>query len=697
MEDINDINDINNLKDALIEIRVAKKKSTTKKITKKTSKESKTEQKEKNAFHKKYNNIFVHLNRLKRWRYQKKSKYYKTPTDLPQDIIMLIKNKYSTIKDIENLYSTLIKSRCFSVIKNRFEEIIELENNNNNQNFNKNLNKDDNQDDNQNDENIDDINNRVDEIDNIIRETDKKIIDIILNILQEIKNKFEIISEKIMYDTLSSTHYYNDVSSDIVKFFKDNGYKIKTKKIFINLLNFFNQNFLDIIDFDKINIDDEILEKILLSQCMHNTNYENIEKIYNILNNNNVNFFDILIKIILNYEFYRSQATQQKVFNIFNFVIKINPSKCLEILQHIPFIVFADNYFDDDFNLYDDNFDIKNIINKIKNNINTTFNIYIDKLDKLDNISKFSNIYDVKIYSVIDDKIVKELFNLIHPYFIDNTQNKKNKRRRMQKKIIVIKNDNIYYDFIDEHTYNFFGKQITGSEIKEIYNIIRKIFYNYICNKFTKEKDIIKITDCSIFKYNNFLLNNEEKINLFKNIFNGKILANDITSFIINNNEIADFLITKSKLNENLIKTAFKMSNYNFINRMIELKYNMKTSYLKYINQDEYLIDILKIINKYNTLEFDDEIDWALHLKYLNPNINISEYIYDENNEELRKQLNEKINKYLELSIIDKFNLMNFDEFIGYVNSNKIKININDLIKINDYRKRVILLDHIKM
>jgi len=34
----------------------------------------------------------------------------------------------------------------------------------------------------------------------------------------------------------------------------------------------------------------------------------------------------------------------------------------------------------------------------------------------------------------------------------------------------------------------------------------------------------------------------------------------------------------------------------------------------------------------------------------------------------------------LELSIIGKFNLMNFDEFIGYVNSNKIKININILI-----------------
>jgi hypothetical protein len=99
---------------AIIEIKVAKKKN---------SKISKTEQKEKNAFHKKYNNIFVHLNRLKRWRYQKKSKYYKTPTDLPQDIIMIIKNKYSTIKDIDNLYSTLIKSRCFSVIKNRFEEL----------------------------------------------------------------------------------------------------------------------------------------------------------------------------------------------------------------------------------------------------------------------------------------------------------------------------------------------------------------------------------------------------------------------------------------------------------------------------------------------------------------------------------------------------------------------------------------------
>lgn len=665
---------------AIIEIKVAKKKN---------SKISKTEQKEKNAFHKKYNNIFVHLNRLKRWRYQKKSKYYKTPTDLPQDIIMIIKNKYSTIKDIDNLYSTLIKSRCFSVIKNRFEEIIALENNNN---INDN-----------NHENIDDMNNRVDEIDNIIRETDKKIISIILDILKEIKNKFQIISEKIISDTLSSTHYFNDISNDIVKFFKDNGYIIKTRKIFINLLNFLSHDFLDIIDFDKITIDDEILEKILFSEYMFTTNYEHIEKIYNLVKNNNINFFDILIKIILNVRFYRSQDIQQKIFNIFNFVIKINPSKCLEILQHIPFIVFADNYFDDEFNLYDDNFDIKNMINKLKNNINTTFNIYISKLDNISKInttfSKFEKI-DIKTYGYIDDKIVKEVFNLIHPIFIESTKNKKNKsrrRRRVKNNIINIKNDDIYYNFINDHSYNFCGKEFTGIEIKEIYNIIRKIFYDYICNKFTKEKDIIKITDCSIFKYNNFLLNNEEKINLFKTIFNGKILANDITSFIINNNELADFLITKSKLNENLIITAFKISNYNFINRMIELKYNMKTSYLKYINEDIYLIDILKIINKYNTLEFDDEIDWAVHIKYLNPNINISEYIYDDNNEELRNQLNEKINKYSALSIIDKFNLMKHDEFIGYISSNKIKININDLIKINDYRKRVILLDHVKM
>ena len=56
----------------------------------------------------------------------------------------------------------------------------------------------------------------------------EKIIEIILNILKEINNKFHLISEKIISDTLSSTHYIGDSNDIIIKFFKDNGYKIKT-------------------------------------------------------------------------------------------------------------------------------------------------------------------------------------------------------------------------------------------------------------------------------------------------------------------------------------------------------------------------------------------------------------------------------------------------------------------------------------
>ena len=52
-------------------------------------------------FYKKYNNVCLHLNRLKKWRDQKKSKYYKDPSDLSTDIINLIKNKYATNKNIE--------------------------------------------------------------------------------------------------------------------------------------------------------------------------------------------------------------------------------------------------------------------------------------------------------------------------------------------------------------------------------------------------------------------------------------------------------------------------------------------------------------------------------------------------------------------------------------------------------------------
>ena len=541
----------------------------------------------------------------------------------------------------------------------------------------------------------------------MMKQTDKKINDIIFKILEEIKNKFQIISEKIIADTISSMHYYYTTFENIFKFFKDNGFKIKTKKIFVNLLNCFNNDFLDIIDFDKIIIDEEILEKILFSGYMHNSNFGHLEKIYDIVKKNtDIDFTKILIKIISHIRFYESQDVQRKIFNIFNFITKINPSRCLEIIQHIPFIVFCDNYFEGELNFYDEDFNINNMITKLKNNINTTFNMYLKKINNnFNNLNKLNNMYNIKTYGGIDNKIIKELYELTNPILIESTKSKKiRKNRRFRRpnrtKILDsenIINDDVYYDFIDESKYNFSGKVFTGLEIKEVYNLTRRIFFDYIKDKFTKETNIINIINCRIFRYNNFLINYDEKINLFKNIFNGKILANDITSFITNNNEIADFLIINSKSNENIIKIAFKMSNYKFINKLIELKYNIKTSYIKYINDDKHLVDILKIINKYNTLEFDDEFEWAIHIKYLNPNINIGEYIYDDNNEDLRKKLNEKINKYYENYDIVKVNLMKYNEFVEYINSNKIKIKIEDLIKINDYKKRVILLDHIKM
>ena len=136
--------------------------------------------------------------------------------------------------------------------------------------------------------------------------------------MKEINNKFHLISEKIISDTLSSTHYIGDSNDIIIKFFKDNGYKIKTKKIFESLLTFFNHNFIDIIDFEKINIDNEILEKMLYSGYMHNTHYQNLEKIYDLVKNNkDINLIDKLIEMLSNITFYESQDVHQKLFNIF--------------------------------------------------------------------------------------------------------------------------------------------------------------------------------------------------------------------------------------------------------------------------------------------------------------------------------------------------------------------------------------------
>ena len=98
---------MDDINDAVVQLKVIRR--TKPKLTKNLTKNlTKTEQKEQNMFYKKYNNVCLHLNRLKRWRDQKKSKYYKNPSDLSTDIINLITNKYSTIKDVENMYFILI-------------------------------------------------------------------------------------------------------------------------------------------------------------------------------------------------------------------------------------------------------------------------------------------------------------------------------------------------------------------------------------------------------------------------------------------------------------------------------------------------------------------------------------------------------------------------------------------------------------
>ena len=168
---------------------------------------------------------------------------------------------------------------------------------------------------------------------------------------------------------------------------------------------------------------------------------------------------------------------------------------------------------------------------------------------------------------------------------------------------------------------------------------------------------------------------------------------------IFNNNELAIYIINNINtihVTEDIIKAAFKTSNVSFINKLIDMKYNMKTSYLNYILENKNIEEILKTINKYNTLEFDDQTDWIMHISYLNNTINIGKCFYNEYNEDMINKMNQIIENTQKTPNIMMLNNLEFKEFVEnvnkYINVFKIKLKINDIIKLKDFNKRQYLI-----
>ena len=77
------------------------------------------------------------------------------------------------------------------------------------------------------------------------------------------------------------------------------------------------------------------------------------------------------------------------------------------------------------------------------------------------------------------------------------------------------------------------------------------------------------------------------------------------------------------------------------------------------------------------------------------PNIEFSNLLFNENNTEIILEFENKIKELNDNNLIKKLNDLDFIEFIKYVkfSSNKIKLDVKDIMRLNDFNKRWILLN----
>jgi hypothetical protein len=225
----------------------------------------------------------------------------------------------------------------------------------------------------------------------------------------------------------------------------------------------------------------------------------------------------------------------------------------------------------------------------------------------------------------------------------------------------------------------------------------RILFINTLINYVKKVTNINDIITCKLFHNKNNIFTLDEKVNILKKIYSGKITGSELELFILNNNELACHLIKNIPINKKYVKYALSVSNLKFIETLCDLKYIFTTNDLLYITSDLYLEEIFKIINKYNTIDFLTNLDWYYHIKYIlnidNNNLDILKIIYNDDNQDLRDLFYKKINDIKYKYDFNELDNLNFNDFCINVIKNNIKITISDIYKLKCLQKRLFLLN----
>ena len=634
--------------------------------------------KQKKILYKKLTKFNSNINKINRLDKKKNNTKNYNYDNIITDLQSVLNSPIVSLNDINKLISKIYKSNFFRTLARiyRYEHMEELKL--------------------QNKEVIDNIIDNDELLENIIFEYDvqcddyakNKITKNIIDILKMIYNKFLKLSDIIIYHTV---HYVNGFFtqnfSDIISYLNEINFKTKNNKL-INLI--YNISIYDLFTL----LYEYDIEKMLSSRYINETYYN---KLTDFINKYEINkdikiINNILIEILILPDIFVEDGCNKKYTNIINWIIENNKTinnledmHKIKLYGYINFLIFTELYWPQDFE------NITEFINNLETNIKIKYNLIVKQLQD-NKIFNEKDIYRLKDIIYVENIIEHQYYNFItiRNYYIQEYKKQYNHD---------IKNiNNKLWNYDDEKIYRFKYYSGNGADIKKITKIFLLNFIEHIKNKIEKEKDITTLYDLHILKYENNIYTFDEKINFFKKIYSGKITTKDIETFIIYHNQIANFLIQKVTPTENMLKLALNCGNINFIEKLIEMKYPITTKHITYLQNCnvKQLYELIRYFNKYNTLNYFENFDWYYHLNYNFPDINIAELIFNEDNKDLRNELNIKIKELNDNNNFNKLNNMDYIEFINYYRNScdKIKFTIHDIIKFTDYNKRQFILNN---
>jgi hypothetical protein len=625
-------------------------------------------------------NIRRNILKLIKSRYNNNTcRYVNNYDNFDTDFKILLNSPIVSIIQINNIISSICKSHFFGKLMRKYT-IDNFENmKNKNKEFIENIINNHNQD------LFEQIMYEYEEQSDI--DARNKITEHIIDIVKNIYDKFKKISDKIVYDFIKISYIYNN--DNFINYLNEINYKTR------------NNNICELI-YKDIPVDcflilEEInLEKMLKSKYITNIQYHDLTKLikkYGFDNKINI-ITDLLLDILVNTKFYTYDDVQIKYNNIINWIIEnysknnnlssnnlLTSKQKLKLLGYLNLLIFIHIYYTYDF--VENNIDI--FITNLNTLLQNEYNRIILQLqkEKIFNHTDIFNLIDfIEIQNIIEEKYYYYMIYRSTDIKIDFTN----------EKIWILDDDKIYIC-----KYN----KICGKDIKII---TKKVFFNFINlikDKITKEKNIKNIYNLNILNYDNHTFTYDEKLEFFKKIYSGKITTKDIESFILYHNQIANFLIQKINITEDMIKLSFNSGNINFIEKLIDIKYPITLTHLTYLQNcnEKQVYELLKYLNKYNALNYLENFDWYYHLKNMLPNIDIPEIIYNDDNIELRNEFLIKIKELDEKNIFNKLNNMDYINFINYyrTSTDKIKLSFSDIIKFTDYNKRQYILNNIKI